>query len=440
MADLNSAGSRLLQDEAFRADLAQAVAARKDWAVTQLCNLVRARTTLGNEAEGQALMADAFAQMGLAVDSFDVDPQAIANHPGFAPSPHPSYANRPNVVGTHLPHGDIGGQSLILNGHIDVVPAGEDDLWSQAPFEPKVADGKVFGRGAADMKAGLVANSLAFLALQDLGYAPAAPVGFQSVIEEECTGNGTLACIARGYGADAVIIPEPFDQTILTSQLGVMWVTVHVRGRPAHVLDTSAGVNAIVALYKVFEGLEQLESEWNAAASKHPAYDDQAHPINFNLGCIQGGDWASTVPSSAWMRVRIAYYPGIDPAEAQARIEQRIAETAAASLPGAAVTVSYTGHRATGQASDISEPLFARLAEAHRRVMKSDPRHLASTATTDSRFYALHAATPATCYGPRGGDYHGIDEWVSVQSMLDVGQVLAGFMVDWCGLEKRQHG
>ena len=423
-------------DDAFQTDLRQATAARRDWAVDQVCQLIAARTELGNEAPGQAIMADLLAQCGLQVETFDVDPAAIRDHPGFAPPPTGDYAGRPNVVGTHRPRA-AEGRSLILNGHIDVVPPSNDALWSRPAFQPWTADGRIFGRGAADMKSGLVANALAIAALSDLGYAPAAPVHLQSVIEEECTGNGTLACIARGCAADAVIIPEPFGQTIMWAQMGVMWVTVEVSGKPTHVLDAGAGLNAIEACFTLFEALRRLEAKWNEDAARHPAYAGEVHPVNFNLGRIEGGDWASTVPARATMQVRAGFLPGIDPADAARQIEARIVEAAAgAGLSGARVKVSYGGHRATGHVSDRKDPLFGLLAEAHRSVTGSPARMLASTATTDARFFPLYADTPATRYGPVGGDLHGIDEWVSIDSMLEVGTVLATFIAGWCGLER----
>jgi acetylornithine deacetylase len=438
MVDKKQSASGCSTDKGLSRDIVKAVDARRNWAVELLCCLVNAETTLGKEAVGQAIMADLMDGMGLVVDSFDVDVASIDGQRGFAPPVLDSYAGRPNVVGSHQPQFGTIGRSLILNGHIDVVPPADAALWMTQPFQAKVTKDKVFGRGAADMKAGLVANALSFVALRDLGYAPAAPVIFQSVIEEESGGNGTLACMARGYTADAVIIPEPFGQTILSAQMGVMWVTVIVKGRPAHVLDTSAGINAIDALFEIMQDLRALEEEWNRPEVRHPAYKDHRHPVNFNLGRIEGGDWPSTVPCSAWMCIRVGYFPGADSAAVQEEVEACVRRTARRSprLAGAEVTFRYAGHRAEGHAGDTSAPLLQGLAAAHRCVTAGEPAYLASTATTDSRFYALYAETPATCYGPIGGELHGIDEWVSVQSMLQVGQVLAHFIADWCGLER----
>ena len=136
------------------------------------------------------------------------------------------------------------GKSLIFNGHVDVVPTGPVDLWTHAPFDPVVEGGWLYGRGCGDMKAGVVAMVYAFKALQHMGLQPASEVQFHSVIDEECTGNGALAALGRGYRADACVIPEPFP-FVMTAQLGVLWLHIECTGRPGHVLDTSKGVNAI---------------------------------------------------------------------------------------------------------------------------------------------------------------------------------------------------
>lgn len=437
---INSAGL----DAGLVAELDAAVEGLRERVVARLSALVSEDSTLGNEAGAQALMADAFAGLGLAVDRVAVDPAALGGTPGFSPPVHDTYAGRDNVVGVHTPRGTAargqgGGRSLILNGHIDVVPPGPAELWASPPFTPSVRDGRLYGRGSADMKAGLVANITVMEALSALGLAPAAPVILQSVIEEECTGNGALACLARGYRADAAIIPEPFHQSLMTAQLGVMWMGVRLTGKPAHVLDTSAGANAIEAAYALFSRLKRLEAAWNEPAARHPAWSDHRHPVNFNLGRIAGGDWASTVPCEAVMTVRVGFYPGTPLAEVRetllATVNEAVVEEAG--LAGIRAEVTWRGFQAEGCVVDPESDLMAGLAEVHRAVTGAEPARLASTATTDVRFFSLYGGMPATCYGPVGGNLHGIDEWVSLDSLMEVARVLTRFTAAWCGLEKR---
>jgi len=412
-----------------------AVAALEDVAVERLATLVRRDSRLGREAEAQALVATWFDTLGLGVEHVKIDVDALRGRPGFSP-PVMDYDGRENVVGVHRPAGPADGRSLILNGHVDVVPPGPADLWTHPPFEPTVRDGRMYGRGAGDMKAGIVAYTTAFEALRTLGLEPAAPVYLQSVVEEECTGNGALACLAAGYTADAAIIPEPFAQDLMIAQVGVMWARLTVSGRPAHVLDTAAGVNAIDAAYRLCGHLRERVERWNEPALRHPAWRDHPHPLNFNLGRIEGGDWTSTVPPRATVDVRVGFFPGTALPDVRADLERTVAEALARDpqLAGAHAELTWRGFQAEGAEMDPAHPMMTLLADVHERVCGAAPGHLASTATTDARFFQLYGSTPATCYGPEADAIHGIDESVSLDGMMQVATVLALFMTEWCGV------
>lgn len=279
------------------ADILSAADAEQGEAVELLKDLVREASTLGNEGGAQDIMAGVFGSLGLTVDRFEVDLDAISHLPGFSP-PLVNYSGRENVVGISRPTGTAKGRSLILNGHIDVVPPGNESAWTNPPFQPVVRDGRLYGRGAGDMKAGIVAYVAAMRALARLGYRPAADVFLQSVIEEECTGNGALACLHRGYRADAAIIPEPFNHTLMTAQLGVMWFTVNIAGKPTHVLNTSAGMSAIEAVQPIparAEGargaLERAGASPRCLRGAHASHQLQpgAHPGR-RLAFVGAGD------------------------------------------------------------------------------------------------------------------------------------------------------
>lgn len=401
-----------------------------------LASLVRFPSVLGEEAAAQDYMEGLFQGLGLSVDRFGLHDEELAKMPGFA-TPVGHWHRHDNVVGTYRPR-EATGRSLILNGHIDVVPVGAADLWTTPPFEPVVRDGRLYGRGAGDMKAGIAAYVTAFLALRRIGRQPAAPVWMQSVVEEECTGNGALACLYRGYRADGAIIPEPFDQSIMTAQVGVIWLSVEVQGRPAHVLDVSRGINAIEAAIALYRGLETLRDEWNAPAARHPAFAHVERPINFNLGRIEGGEWTSSVPTRCVIDVRCGLYPGVSIADARAAIEARLRRTAESDpkLAGVQYRIRYAGLQSEGCVIERAQPLMEVLAQSHERVMAAEPRYLASTATTDVRVFHVYGDTPATCYGPESTHIHGIDESVSLESVRQVTRVLALFMARWCGLER----
>jgi len=398
--------------------------------------LVGFPSLLGDEGPAQDFMEGLFRGMGLKVDRFEVDDAELSKIAGYSPAVGHWY-NHDNVVATHKPRSQSG-RSLILNGHIDVVPIGAEELWTTPPFEPTISEGRLYGRGSGDMKAGIAAYVSAFRALTRLGLQPAAPVFLQSVVEEECTGNGALACLHRGYGADAAVIPEPFQETIMSAQVGVMWLQIEVVGRPAHVLNDTDGVSAIEAAFALWNGLKTLADEWNQPENRHPAFAHLDTPIKFNLGKIRGGEWASSVATRCVMEIRCGFYPGVHAATAREEIEKRLKETAANALQLAGVEwrIDYTGFQSEGCVIDNSQPLVTALAESHRTVAGENPAFFASAATTDVRTFQLYGSIPATCYGPEARNIHGIDESVSIKSMKRVSAVLALFIARWCGVEK----
>ncbi|SIT05525.1 M20 family metallopeptidase [Insolitispirillum peregrinum] len=409
---------------------------------TLLAEMVRRPSLLGNEQSAQDLMEQTFRAMGLEIDRFPIDLDLIRDHPAFSPPAldvdTTGLQGRDNVVGIHQPRQQTG-RSLILNGHIDVVPTGPADQWTSPPFEPVIHDGRLYGRGAGDMKAGIAAALSALAALRDIGLQPAAPVYVQSVVEEECTGNGALACLQRGYRADAAVIPEPFNHTLMLAQLGVMWFRLTLTGTPAHVLDTTSGRNAITAATVLVNHLKTLEAEWNApgCCHRHAAFADHPHPAQFNVGRISGGEWPSSVPTTCDIDMRIGFFPGQTLDSVRAAVRQTI-DTACATDPalaGVAVELTFHGFQAEGYAIDREEPVLRLLADSHTAVFGNAPREVAMTCTTDGRFFSLYGDTPATCYGPEASRIHGIDESVSLDSLRDVTRVLALFIAGWCGVE-----
>lgn len=419
-----------------REAIVEAVASLREDAIVQLRDLVASPSLLGDEAGAQRLMRAAYDRLGLDVTEFAIDEEKLRRHPAYSPS-IVGYDGRRNVVGTHRPRQPrAGGRSLILNGHIDVVPVGAAALWRHSPFDPVLDGDRVYGRGSADMKAGLVACTTALAALRRLGYAPAAPVHLQSVIEEECTGNGALACLLEGYTADAALIPEP-TPGIMSGQMGVIWLAIEVLGVPVHAAYAHEGVAAIDFVRYLVERLRTLEARWNEPAARHALYCRHAHPVNFNLGRISGGEWASSVPTQCRADLRLGFYPGVKPADVCREVEALLAQAHAEhpSRDSVSYKVVYGGFQAEGFAVDLAQPIIVELDRCHREIAGAAPEYVAFTGTTDAKFFHLYGDTPATCYGPTGGDIHGINEWVSIDSMQQVASVYALLIARWCGLE-----
>ena len=428
----------LHQDTAVRAAILSAVDAAAADGVSLLAQLVRHRSLLGEEHGALDAMAAAYEGLGLAPRRVPVDADAMAGLPGFSP-PLISYAGRDNVVAEHRPVAATG-RSLMLQGHVDVVPEGAADLWTTPPFQPDVRDGRMYGRGAGDMKAGLASIVMALRALHAAGVQPAAPVQLAAVIEEECTGNGALAVMHALPMPDAVVIPEPGPgfPALYVAEVGVVWAWVTVTGRPVHVREAHAGVSAIQAAALVAEAFAAYESEANRAERRHPAFAADNHPINVNVGTIEGGEWNSSVATRARLGIRIGVMPGRSCLAVKAEIEALVARTAADErLRGARLAVEFKGFMADGCVFPAEQPI-ARLVSAEHTAVYGEPlRHYAAAGLTDARHYVLGGSAQATCYGPDAQNIHGIDESVGLDCVTRTTKVLALTLASWCGLERR---
>lgn len=424
-------------DPGARRAILEAVDALREDAVRMLERLVRCPSTLGNEQSALNEMARIYEGIGLAPRRVPTDPGALAAHPGFSPPLIP-YDGRDNVVAVFAPR-ERKGRSLALQGHVDVVPEGAADMWETPPYEPSIRGGRMYGRGAGDMKAGIVSYVAAFTALRLAGLQPAAEVQMQSVVEEECTGNGALAAMLALPRTDAVIIPEPGPglPAMYSAEVGVVWAWVTVSGRPAHVRDMQAGLNAIKAANAIAARFEDYQAEMNKAERIHPAFRGVNHPVNVNFGTIEGGEWNSSVPTRARIGMRVGVMMGYTAAQTRADIERLVAEAAAdPALKGATVKLEFKGFMADPCVFDMDAPIVTMARRHFADVSGGFLRDYPATGLTDGRFFALYQATPVACFGPDAQEIHGIDESVGLDSMHDITRTIALTMAEWCGAEK----
>jgi acetylornithine deacetylase len=397
--------------------------------------LVRFRSIRGAEHAIQDFVFRSFRDEGLALDRFHMDQAAIDQHPGGSKFSE-EHSDAPIVVGIHRPRRESG-RSLTLQAHVDVVPAGPESLWSRPPFEPQVEGDWMFGRGAADMKAGHAANLFALRSLRRIGLQPAATVYMQSVVEEESTGNGALMTHLRGYRADAVLIPEPEDEKLVRANTGVLWFEIEISGHSVHVREMQSGGNAIDAAYRVIGALRELEARWNLRKQGREHFEQEDHPINLNVGRIEGGDWASSVPAWCKLQCRIAIYPGTNANEAAHEIEKTVADFARNDhlLANNPPRVTFNGFFAEGYVLTPGSEAEAVLARSHREVTGNPLATFVTAGYLDTRVYSLYDHIPALCYGPISRNIHGADECVSLASVQRITAAIALFIADWCGVE-----
>ncbi len=394
--------------------------------------MVRQPSVLGRERGVQELVLARLQAMGLEAQMWDLEPRVLEAYPVFGRLDI-SYHDRPNVTAL-WPAAATGGRSVIFNGHIDVVSPEPVGHWQHDPWGAQIEGDWLYGRGAGDMKAGVAAMLLAVEAVRAAGVGLRGDVILQSVIEEECTGNGTLACGVRGLKAHAAIIPEPHALTGNLSTVGVFWFRVRLQGRGSHAHAADSAVNAMEAMLPVIRALRAHEAQKNAA--RHPApYEGVAHPMNLNLGVLRAGDWPSSVPAECVLEGRFACLPGTPVARAKEELEGVIAEAARWDpwLKDHPPQVEFFGFHAEASVTDPAWGAMKALADCHQAVMGESLVFTPSTATTDQRFFINDWGTPSTAYGPRAEQIHTHDERVFIPSIAQTARVLALYLLRWCG-------
>lgn len=398
-------------------------------------NMVSQYGVLNHEQGVLDVVEDRLTRLDLAPQRVHMKHHALCSHPLYAPVDW-DHDHKYNLVSQLNP--GAAGKSLVLNGHLDVVSAEPSDMWSRPPHQPWRHEGWLYGRGAGDMQSGVAAMIYAVHAIRHAGFTITSPLTIQAVVEEECSGNGTLACLNQGFGGDFALIPEPFGAQIYTGQVGVLWFKLTVKGKPAHVLDTSAGINAIEKLQRLIPWLKGLEAELNEHHRQAP-YDTMAQPFNLNIGKMEGGNWASSVPSHAQLEARIGFPPGMSANEIMQKVSDCI-EEAVAKDPAFAdqrPILRFHGFRSEGHLVDMKHDGIRELSAAHQSLTHAEPGHYLSTCTTDLRAFHFYSRTAGTCYGPVAQNIHGVDECVNIESIRQTLKTYALFISRWGQLESR---
>lgn len=401
------------------AEIRRAVERALPATVSFLQELVRVPSLLGEEEPAQRLVERRLEELGFAVRSVEPDAARLAEHEESG-IPLLPYAGRRCLVGTH---GGEGGRSLLLNGHVDVVSEAPAGRWTRAPFGAEIEGDRLFGRGACDMKGGIAAMLLGVEAALPLGPLPG-PLVYQSVIEEECTGNGALAACLEGPSADAVLIAEPTSGAVDLVAVGVIWARIGFEAASRHASYADVGANPIEAAFPVIERLRRLERELNEHPD--PEFEGVERPYLLNVGAFHSGDWPSMTPGEAQLDVRLGFPLRLEPAEAQELLAGAVAEA------DPTATVEFRGLRGKGYAFPADSPFVALLGDCHEELNGRRPLPEPSRATTDLRFFSPPLGSgQAVCYGPAGEGLHGVDEWVSLDSIADVATVLGLVLRRW---------
>ena len=413
----------------------------KDQIVDFLRQMVRIPSVTGNEGALAQFVAESLSSMGLQVDSWELNAKELeARYPGYFVNWGHPYQARPNVVG--IWRGRRGGRSLLLNGHLDVVSPEPVSAWRHDPWAGEIEDGKLFGRGTCDMKGGNAAMIMALRVLREEGVELKGDVIIESVIEEEGPGNGTLACQARGYRADAGIVAEPTDLEIHVAATGFVGAMIVIEGKPAHVAMAFDGVNAIEKSMTIVKAIQEFR-DWRLKSSSHPLYQRYrevagSSPV-LSMERIDSKNM-SEVPSKVMLLTASIVMPGETPQAVSQQMEEWI-RRAAAEDPWLKdnppqISCILVGARSHSVEICVDHPLISTLSDALRRVRPEEPIIAGFPAPADwQHLNIIEPRTPTVGFGPgKVKQAHTVDEFVLLDDVIDCTKVLALTIVQWCGV------
>ena len=404
-------------------------------AVELLSDLLSIPSTPGSDAECeiQHVLADRMRQLDLDVDLWPLDLAALTSAPGF-PGAEADRSQAWGLVATSPAAADI--PALILQGHVDVVPAGDLARWQTSPFTPRFEGHRIHARGACDMKAGVAANLSAVAAVKAAGIRTRRPFALHSVIGEEDGGLGAFATLQRGHTAAACVITEPTSGTLITANAGALTFTLRVPGLATHGSTSYAGFSAINCYVAIHRALAELEAQRNRDVEPLMREYPVAYPIS--IGRVSAGDWASSVPDLLVAEGRMGVRIQEDPAQAKLELEETVAKACAQDpfLQDVPATVSWSGGQFAGGQLPAGHPLRHCVAEAHADATRTErPRERGAPYGSDLRLYASQGI-PTLHYGP--GDVrlaHGPNESVDVRELLDVTRTLTLSILRQCGTQ-----
>ncbi|TYB60940.1 ArgE/DapE family deacylase [Nonomuraea sp. PA05] len=398
--------------------------------VSLLAETVRVPSVTGTDAESdlQHRMARLLTEAGMDVDVWKLDLADLTSRPGF-PGTEAPRAEGYGVVAV-TPGGE-GPPALALQGHVDVVPTGDLAKWAGSdPFAARITGDVLHGRGACDMKAGLVANLAVARAIKRSGIRLARPLAVHCVISEEDGGLGAFATLARGHTAEAAVITEPTSGAVITANAGALTFRLEIAGRAAHGATRYEGVNAIEAFWPVFQAIRRLEAERNRDVPELFAGNAMPYPIE--VGTVRAGDWASTVPDLLVAEGRLGVRLDEDPAAARAAFEEAVARVDDPWLRANPPVVTWPGGQFASGRLPAGHELLDQVGRAVEDTTGARPAQTAAPYGSDLRLYAA-GGIPALHYGP--GDVrfaHAPREQVELRELREVTRALALLAVRRC--------
>lgn len=390
----------------------------------------------GAESAAQDFIASECRTLGLEVDEFrPTDVPGIEKHRYWlAGREYP--AGRRNVIGRWKGSGR--GRSILLSGHVDVAPFEPDDWKACRPFDPVVADGRLYGRGSADMKGGMAAAFWALRVLKDLGAHPAGDLLFESLVDEEFAGgNGTLAARLRGFNADLAVLMEPTRMQVCPACLGAFLGDLTFKGKAGMPFMGTEIPNPIFASSRAIAHFREWQSSWRAQSS-HPLFAEEGKQLNLVLSNIRStapGELTQMgtplVTSISWI---VWCYPGESERVFSERFRgfwaARVADDPELAPFSFEITPTYHHVRAWETPSDA--PGVRAAVEAMATATGSPPVVGGAPFSCDLGLYGDPGRMPCLILGPRGDNLHAPDEWVLLEDIYTLTEAVAILAARWC--------
>jgi acetylornithine deacetylase len=417
-----------------RKKLLEKIDQSRDKAVAFLRDMVVIPSVTGDEAQIQTFLSKYMTKIGLDVDMWETDWEELKKHPGYRPVDR-GYEGRPNIVATWKGAG--GGRSLLLNGHTDVIPVGGGEGWSDNPWSATIKNGRMYGRGTADMKSGVASHIMAVECLKGAGLKPKGDVYINVVIDEEVSGHGTLDTVIRGYKADAGISGETSDLAVQPACIGRIWFEIEIHGKPAGIQKRYEGISGIELGNKIVKAVADLEAK-RVATITHPLYPNALDTLPCIIGSFSAGNYPSAFPANCLLKGSIGTVPGEDHEGVKQSLVDQIAR-AAAEDPWMKLhppKVRFVGYDA--QASEIprDHAIVETVSKNYKEITGRDPQISGRQGAADTRFLNLYANTPTVIFGPGStAVMHADDEYVSIDDYMTSIKVMALSICDWCGVE-----
>ena len=399
--------------------------------VKSVCDLIEVPSVTGKENAAQRLIASKMCEVGLDVDVWELDLDALRGNPNFSMG-----VDRKEGLGVVGATGGGGGRSLILNGHIDVVSAGNESNWRYPPWKGTLEEGRLYGRGSVDMKGGLCCALQAVKAVRDAGVKLSGRLMVESVVGEEDGGIGALATVLRGYKADGAVIMEPTELKVAPAQAGSHCFRIKIKGLSAHACVREEGVSALDKFMPIYNALMELEAKRNSKV-RDPLYSHFKLPIPLNLGVVKCGAWPSSVPEELILEGRYGIGVDEDVAEAHRAFEDAVSAAAGFDdwLTVHPPEIEWVGGQFNPARTPRDSIISTTVAGAYENATSLPAIYEGVTYGSDMRHLVNVGNTPTILFGP--GDVrlcHRPNENVPIDELLRAARTLALTITRFCGV------